>query len=270
MNYKLICIKDVSIERLPNETYELKVVPLQETYAITNNKDIEHVKVPQVVVSEKMKQHIDTITNSLIKTIDTANCIGLGSSIRELNKITALNEADRNSLIETFDEIIKNSYVYSEPFIKTVRDIRYIIEYVDYSTFDPYLVFFPTNDEATYHYHVSSDECVEAINKVYEAGYDAGAEAIERQCAEYADDYLEVVEMSSDQEKKTIVENFLTFASDPQESIEHVSNRMKEVFQSLLDELDSNPEEKKFYGRIIGYLFEVAEVYYDSGLAKEE
>ncbi len=69
--------------------------------------------------------------------------------------------------------------------------------------------------------------------------------------------------ITRDDEKKRIVENFIIFASDPVETIQHVSGQLQEVFQQLLDEINSDETKKTMFTHTMGYMSEIAELYYD-------
>ena len=73
---------------------------------------------------------------------------------------------------------------------------------------------------------------------------------------------LKEEEFPSRKMQKTIAEGFLIVISDPVQGLDSSSGQLHDVFQKIMDELNTDEEKKKFFMRMNGYFFEIAELYY--------
>ena len=71
-------------------------------------------------------------------------------------------------------------------------------------------------------------------------------------------------------EQKLTVERFITLVSDPLEATRHFNGRLKDAFQSMYDEISVNETALTTFTHAMGYMQEIAEMYYTSLGDKKE
>ena len=65
-------------------------------------------------------------------------------------------------------------------------------------------------------------------------------------------------------EQKLTVERFITLVSDPLEATRHFNGKLKDAFQNMYNEISANETALTTFTHAMGYMQEIAEMYYTS------